>query len=262
MAELTYIPNGGQTYMPFKDNIHVPQLDFTPLAQPEPPIPEFELSAEAKERGWIAVSPCRHFLPGVEPEMLDWWWANMEKGYYLWAPGAHKRFNWVKAPWEVGFLNSSHMISEAMVPGKPVFGGDGVQIFRLGLDYYPFTTSLEHVIVEGTFNAKGELCDTTVHMWDKTEGGCRHFTCAVINTRATMPPDFVLADPSSAPSDEMRAIHAEYEASRWPVFLPALYRLWEGHPDPTQNVRCDLSVRWEDGKIAYVHDNGPVNIAE
>lgn len=56
------------------------------------------------------------------------------------------------------------------------------------------------------------------------------------------------------------AIHAEYEASRWPVFLPTLYRLWAGHPDPSQNVACDLSVQWQDGKIAYIHENGPVKI--
>jgi hypothetical protein len=60
----------------------------------------------------------------------------------------------------------------------------------------------------------------------------------------------------------MRASHAEYEASRWPVFLPTLYHLWEGHPDPTQNVACDLTVRWEDGAISYVAENGPVGLTK
>lgn len=257
---MTYVPNGGQTYLPFQKNIHVAQPEFVPLTRPEPALPDFQLSEEAKARGWIVAGPVQHFLPGVEPEMLDWWWANMEKGYYLWAPGSHKRFSWVKAPWEAGFLRSAHMISEAMVPGKPVFGGDGVEIRRLGLDYFPFTSSLEHVIVEGIFNAKGEFCDATIHMWEKAEGGSNHYSCAVLNTRATMPPDFVLADPASAPSDEVRAYHAEYEASRWPVFLPPLYRLWEGHPDPTQSVPCDLTVRWEDGVISYVSENGPIRL--
>ena len=164
MADFNYIPNGGQTYIPFRENVHVPQPAFTPLGRPQPPLPDFQLTHEAQDKGWVVASPCQHFLPGVEPEMLDWWWANMEKGYYLWAPAAHKRFNWVRSPGEAGFLASSHMISEAMVPGGPVFGGDGVQIFRLGLDYYPFTASLGHVIVEGTFNQKEELCDMTIHM--------------------------------------------------------------------------------------------------
>ena len=260
MAGFNYIPNGGQTYIPFRENVHVPQPEFTPLGRPQPPLPDFQLTHEAQDKGWVVASPCQHFLPGVEPEMLDWWWANMEKGYYLWAPAAHKRFNWVRSPGEAGFLASSHMISEAMVPGGPVFGGDGVQIFRLGLEYYPFTASLGHVIVEGTFNQKEELCDMTIHMWDGAPGGTVHYTCAIVNTRCTMPPDFVLADPGSAPSDEARAVHAEYEASRWPVFLPTLYRLWAGHPDPSQNVTCDLSVRWQDGKVTYIHENGPVKI--
>lgn len=116
MADFNYIPNGGQTYIPFRENVHVPQPEFTPLGRPQPPLPDFQLTHEAQDKGWVVASPCQHFLPGVEPEMLDWWWANMEKGYYLWAPAAHKRFNWVRSPGEAGFLASSHMISEAMVP--------------------------------------------------------------------------------------------------------------------------------------------------
>ena len=253
-----YIANGGQTYVPIQKNIYVEQLPFTEPERPNPPLPDFELSQEAKDKGWVLAGPVQHFLPGVEPQMIDWWWGNMEKGYYLWGPGAHKRFSWVKAPWEEGFLKSSHMIAEVMVPGRPVMGGDGIQIHRLGLEYFPFTTSLSHVIVEGTFNQKRELCDTTVHMWEGTEGGTNHYVTAVVNTKATMPPDFVLANPEALPSAEERAYHSEYEAGRWPVFLPTLYHLWEGHPDPTQNVQVDLTVEWKDGKISYVHENGPV----
>ena len=158
MADFNYIPNGGQTYIPFRENVHVPQPEFTPLGRPQPPLPDFQLTHEAQDKGWVVASP-------------------------------------------------SHMISEAMVPGGPVFGGDGVQIFRLGLDYYPFTASLGHVIVEGTFNQKEELCDMTIHMWDGAPGGTVHYTCAIVNTRCTMPPDFVLADPGSAPSHRRGAGH-------------------------------------------------------
>ena len=111
MAEFIYVANAGQTYMPFQDNINVPTLPYTPLDPPNPPIPELEMKEEFLERGYILTMQCQHFLPDVTPEMLDWWWANMEKGYYLWAPGAHKRFNWVKTPWEYGFEKSAHMIS-------------------------------------------------------------------------------------------------------------------------------------------------------
>ncbi|MCD7769270.1 MAG: glycogen debranching protein, partial [Oscillospiraceae bacterium] len=62
----------------------------------------------------------------------------------------------------------------------------------------------------------------------------------------TQPPDFVMEmleqDPDSHIVPPSATDHCEYEASRWPVFLPRLYALWEGHPDPTQNVPCDLRV--------------------
>ena len=60
--------------------------------------------------------------------MLDWFWANMEKGYYLWAPGSHKRFSWVKSPASVGMDKSVHMIAESCAKGRSVFGGDGIEI--------------------------------------------------------------------------------------------------------------------------------------
>lgn len=262
MAEFIYVANAGQTYMPFQDNINVPTLPYTPLDPPNPPVPELEMKEEFLERGYILTMQCQHFLPGVTPEMLDWWWANMEKGYYLWAPGAHKRFNWVKAPWEYGFEKSAHMISESMVPGTPVFGGNGIRINRMGLDMFPFKTHLKHVLVEGVFNRLGEFVDSTVHMWEAAEGGSIHVTADFVNTKITEPPEFVLENPGAKPKDpEESHRHAEYESSQWPIFLPKLYDLWKGHPDPTQNVQCDLRVRDNgDGTISYIAENGPVRM--
>lgn len=255
---MDYTANAGQTYQPFPENIHIPTLPYTPLSAPEPPLAPLEVNAIARERGWVLSAQHQHFLPGVTAAMLDWFWANMEKGYYLWAPGSHKRFNWVRTPWEYGFEKSAHMISEAMVPGKPVFGGDGVQINRLPLSWYFFTTHLSHIIVEGVFNGKDEFVDSTIHMWEDVEGGCNHIVAGVANTRCSEPPAFVLEDPTSAPDPADGAHHSEYEASRWPVFLPTLYHLWEGHPDPSQNVICDLTVCDTDTGVAYVAENGPV----
>lgn len=189
----------------------------------------------------------------------------MEKGYYLWAPGSHKRFNWVRPPWQYGFLNSAHMISESLGKGIPVFGGSGVQIDRLDLSYFPFTTALDHVICEGVFNNKKEFVDSTVHMWQAAPGGCIHFDASIGNPNISEPPGFILEmlkkNPNAKPVPSWASDHSEYEASRWPIFLPPLYNLWKGHPDPSQNVQCDLTVRktgnetWE-----YVHVNGPIKI--
>lgn len=261
MQNINYIPNAGQTYMPFQDNTNVSTLEFKPLEKPQPLMCSLELKDEFVEKGFIASEECQHFIPGVTAEMLDWFWANMEKCYYLWAPGAHKRFSWVKSPVEYGFLNSAHMISEAMVPGKPVFGGNGVVINRFDLSWFPFTKALEHVIIEGILNDKNEIVDINIHMWENIEGGIIHVTSAIVNTRLSEPPAFIKESVNSMPTNEDRAIHAEYEAAMWPIFLPKMYDLWISHPDLSQNVQCDLRVKkTEGGTLEYLCENGPVII--
>ena len=262
----SYLANAGQTYFPVQENIHVKFMPFDPPARPDPPLPELVLTEAAKEKGLVLPSQKQHFLRGVTSEMMDWFWANMEKGYYLWAPGSHKRFNWVKSPAEYGLENSVHMIAESTSPGLPVFGGEGVTIHRLHLkDFYPFTTALEHVICEGVFNDLGELVDSTIHEWEDTEGGLFHITATVANAKVSEPPAFIkkmrLENPDVKLIPNYATDHEDYEASQWAVFLPKLYDLWKSHPDPSQNVRCNLKVRKNGkGKYEYVQENGPVQI--
>lgn len=261
-----YIASAGQTYIPFQDNIHIELLPFEPPAKPDPLLPELELTEEAIEKGYALPSQKQHFLPGLTSEMLDWFWANMEKGYYLWAPGSHKRFNWVKTPAKYGMEDSIHMIAETTAKGLPVFGGEGVQIHRLHLDdFYPFKTALKHVICEGVFNDAGEFVDSTIHEWEDVPGGIVHITATVSNTKCSMPPGFVLKmleeDPNIKLVPNFATDHEDYEASQWPVFLPTLYELWKNHPDPAQNVQCNLEVALgADGKYHYIAENGPVEI--
>ena len=159
----TTIPNAGQTYMPCQDNINVPFLPYEKPAKPDPLLPELELKEAYIEQGYVLPSQKQHFLPGVTSEMMDWFWANLEKCYYLWAPGSHKKFSWVKSPVQYGMDASVHMISESCEPGLAVFGGEGVEIHRLALeDFFPFTTCLKHVICEGVFNDLGEMVDSAV----------------------------------------------------------------------------------------------------
>lgn len=82
-----YTANAGQTYMPVQDNIHIDFLPYTTPAKPSPLLKTYELKPSYIEKGFIIASQKQHFLPGLTAQMLDWFWANMEKGYYLWAPG-------------------------------------------------------------------------------------------------------------------------------------------------------------------------------
>ena len=261
-----YTANAGQTYMPVQDNIHIDFLPYTTPAKPSPLLKTFELKPSYIEKGFIIASQKQHFLPGLTAQMLDWFWANMEKGYYLWAPGSHKRFSWVKSPAEVGMDQSIHMIAESCAKGAPVFGGEGVQIHRLSLDtFFPFTDCLSHVICEGVFNDKDELVDSTVYMWEDTVGGINHITFTVVNTKCSEPPAFIKKMLADNPDIEIvpnyETDHDDYEASQWPVFLPTLYNLWKNHPDPSQNVQCCLQVeKDENGQFHYVFKNGPVKL--
>lgn len=262
---LPYLADAGQTGLPVQENIRVPFLPFTPPAKPKPLLPPLELTEEALARGFALPSQKQHLLPGVTAEMLDWFWANMEKCYYLWAPGSHKRFNWVKTPWEWGLEDSVHMIAESTAPGLAVFGGEGIEIHRLPLaDFYPFRTALAHVICEGVFNEKGELVDSTIHEWEDSPEGLLHITATVVNTRASEPPAFVreLLQAGIRPVPNYATDHEDYEASQWPVFLPALYALWKNHPDPTQSVPCDLRVTQSgEGRFVYCCPNGPIRLS-
>ena len=262
---IRYNPNAGQTYLPCQENIHIPFVPYEKPAKPNPPLPALELAPEYIENGFVMPTQSQHFLPGVTAEMLDWFWANMEKGYYLWAPGSHKKFCWVKSPAEYGFEQSVHMISEACMPGAAVFGGEGVEIHRLALaDFFPFTTCLKHVICEGVFNDIGEMVDSTVHMWEDVPGGIVHITATAENSKCSMPPGFILKmleeDPQPNIVPNYETDHGEYEASQWPVFLPKLYDLWKNHPDPSQNVQCCLEVQLTEEGYRYTHENGPVVI--
>lgn len=261
---MDYIANAGQTFIPVQENTNIPFMEYEKPINPE--LPELAMKSSYLQAGYELSSQKQHFLPGLTADMLDWFWANMEKGYYLWAPGSHKRFSWVKAPSQVGMENSIHMIAESCTQGAAVFGGEGVEIHRLPLkNFFPFKSCLSHVICEGVMNDKDELVDATIHMWEDTDGGINHITATVTNTKCSEPPRFIKellkSNPNARIIPNYETDHEDYEASQWPVFLPTLFHLWENHPDPSQNVHCCLEVKMNaNGEYEYTHENTPVNM--
>lgn len=257
-----YVGTGGQTSRPF-GQFKVPYPKWTPLARPSMELPDIDLNPEYKEKGWAICIEGEHFLPGVTSEMIDWFWCNMEKGYYLWAPGSHKRFQWVREPWEYGFTNSKHTSLENMAEDHiidlSVAAGDGYGMLlydRYDLDIFPFDHCLKHVIVEGTKDENGHTWMLLAHMWEDVEGGAIHrMVCATetleLSRKVIRPDEF-----PHVKGTKNNFEHGEYELSWWPKFLPGLYNVWKDHPDPTQNVMYDLSVEQiGDYKWKYVHDN-------
>ncbi len=56
-----------------------------------------------------------HELHGVTPEMLDWWWDNMDNdSYKLWNPKDHIALEWQIPPRQMGHIGAIHMACESI----------------------------------------------------------------------------------------------------------------------------------------------------
>ena len=256
-----YVATGGQSSRPF-GQFKVPYPKWERLEMPPAgKYPAFGMNPDYKD--WSICIEAEHILPGVTSEMIDWFWCNMEKAYYLWAPGSHKRFQWIKEPWQYGFVNSKHTslenMSEDQILDLSVAAGDGFGMLlynRFDMDVFPFNSCLKHNILEGQTDENGHIWMILSHQWDDIEGGCVHrMVCAtetLEQTKKIVRPDEYPHKLGNLNSFE----HGEYEISWWPKFLPGLYNVWKDHPDPTQNVKYNLTVEQVgEYKWKYVEDN-------
>ncbi len=59
-------------------------------------------------------------LPGVTPEMYEWWFGHMERDTYMqWHPRDHEEFAWVSG-WEPGrYVGATHMTRQTFGRGGP-----------------------------------------------------------------------------------------------------------------------------------------------
>lgn len=183
------------------------------------------------------------FIPGVTAEMIDWWWANMEKGYLIWAPGEHYGFEWIKPPCEYGYEGSV----EASYEFQPVHP---ILITRIGMQHYPFTECYEHCwLAEGDL---GPIHTRFIHMYQDVPGGILWRTVRFLTREMSELFENIRDQVPDTTS------HTEYESGRLSLVVPPLYELWKDHPDPFQNVHYDLTTRKkEDGTWEHVCKNLP-----
>lgn len=256
-----YSGNGGQAAFP-----PTVSANYTRMPHTKPPVPEKlspPLEFRPKYQGWIISHDEEYIIKGVTPEMLDWFWANIEKCYFLWAPGDHNWMQWVKAPNQVGFVGSAAIGTQRFEPGGPV---GGVLSTRMSMDAYPFTTCFEHAIVEHSdicsASEEGmELMTKAMYIasWEAIPEGCR-WRCNVIIDPKELPklaPIGEAALTGEAPKDPNES-HGIYEVARFSQFLPDLYKIWKDVPDLSQNVPNDLRVtRRPNGEWTYVNPYKP-----
>jgi hypothetical protein len=164
---------------------------------------------------------------GVTPEMIDWWWVNMEKGYPLWEPNDHKSFVWEVPPPVGGYIGAIQIAEEKMGPMPPM----KIRIRWDDPNSCPISRTYEHAIVASGFNPEGQVQAMILHEYEKSPRGTR--------MRSTM--RFLSPVPPGLP--EIWKLHDKSEVTTFPRFLPDLYRLWQAVKDPTINRQCSLKIK-------------------
>lgn len=233
--------NGGQRKIYRKDEkrIYFPEVPYTEAEVV--PVEPVRVHEKYKAKDYVIIADVNEYIPGVNADMVDWWWANMEKGYHLWAPGAHYGFDWVVPPCEVGYEGSVEASYE-FDPHEPF------TITRLNMREYPFETCYEHCWISRLDIGESQII--LVHMYQNEKEG--------IYWRSIVFEENRLYARLGNPFDNIPEFptHMKYESGRLNAFLPQLYALWENHPDPWENVHFNLrTCQNEDGTWSHVYKN-------
>jgi hypothetical protein len=179
------------------------------------------------------VNVADHEVYDVTPNMIDWWWVNMEKGYMLWSPD-HKMFEWEVPPTNtpVGAIQRHIQHSEPLMRTRYEDPNSVPQEIKDWIIY-------EHVLIIGGLDP-----DNTVHFY-----GIHQYEAASFGTRirSTGHPQGIMP----ALPEEIKK-HQAAEMAAWTEFLPGLYKMWQVVKDPAINRQCYCRVKKEGSTIRYV----------
>jgi hypothetical protein len=195
------------------------------------------------EGGWIIGIDEEQEIHSVTPEMIDWWWDNMEKGYPLWHPSDHKSFEWEVHPGKVGHVGAIQINQQRRTGGtfpKNRTRWEDVSACPVPILY-------EHVLVGGSrLGPDNKPEGYIVHQYEAASYGTHHrFTT-------------LSREPRPREESGTQSTHSQFEAAQWSQFLPELYKMWQTVSGPEVNVPCCLKVRkLPNGKWAYVVENKP-----
>jgi len=213
-----------------------------------------------EKEGWFTMADEFHEIRGVTPEMIDWWWDNMEKGYALWHPRDHHDFKWEegKGPGDIGHLGAVQIADQSRGPGVP--RGKGSKATWMDPAILPYTPEFDHVLVLSGFSSDAENTDYGIHQYTATDYGSAHrWTIILKGPKAEQFRAMKAAGkerPTQPPWNGMT--HYQGEAYCWEQFLPTLWKLWQVVKDPLVNPQPNLTVKkLPNGKVSYINDNKP-----
>ena len=168
-----------------------------------------------------------HEIHGVTPEMIDWWWVNMEKGYHLWCPEEHKSLEWEVPPKPGDHVGAIQIDEQSM-------GGGPAMKVRLRFEdpaECPVPVNYDHLMVAAGIGPDNKPIGYVIHQYKATEYGT--LIRSTFHSAMPLPEDF----------GERFLKHNKEENANFPKFLPQLYQMWQAVKDPEINRQCNLKVK-------------------
>jgi hypothetical protein len=169
----------------------------------------FEINRRLSRRRFTRLI-VEHQIPGVTPEMVDWWWDNINttERYKLWHPKDHIAFEWEITP---GETSNGHV-------GALSINWERIGRFacRLPIRWDPISTSpipteYGHVLVASVLGIKNCVVGRLVHEYEESSTGTR--------MRST----FLLPATTSKRLLDCLRKHNQREMQELQRFLPKLY---------------------------------------
>ena len=147
-----------------------------------------------------------HELPGVTPEMIDWWWDNIDSSerYKLWHPKDHESFEWEISP-KKGHIGAIQRIVENIgFPTKLRIRWEDPKSSSIPIEY-------SHALVGSVINDENKPLSWLLHEYEQIEKGTKLRT--TFRLPAKTPKSFI----------EALRKHNIEEITEFSNFLPKLY---------------------------------------
>ncbi len=200
------------------------------------------------ERRWTHID---WELDDITPRMIDWFWSNMEKGYFLWHPDQHKEFYW-EVPVKPGrFLGAVHVAPQRWADGtliEPHIRFDDVASLPPDvadlIKYDHCVAVAANALFKKDYRHDNPIIAYRIHQWQASDRGVVGMSSAV-----PMRPDPLEVEQARGLT---WAAHAGEEVGNWAKFLPDLYRLYKVVPLPETNPFFSLKVKREGRVVRYV----------
>ena len=148
-----------------------------------------------------------HILDGVTPEMIDWWWDNIDttERYKLWHPKDHQSFQWEVTP-EKGHIGAIHRIDENI--------GELPTTLRIRWEdpsTSPIPIEYDHALVVSILDKNDNPTSWALHEYISIENGTK--LRLTFRLPARVPKQFI----------EAPRKHNKEEIGEFVNFLPMLY---------------------------------------